>query len=169
MKLRPFLDGDADLVASWLADPQISKWLYFGPEAGVPSALSLRIMRRRPQHALRLFTADDDGPPIGLVALSDIDRRAGTAMLWYLLGDGAHRGHGHTTRAVSRLLSAGFSELDLRAVSAWVADGNAASVRVLQHNGFKAVGRQRACHLLDGVPRDRLLFDLLLNEHKERA
>jgi RimJ/RimL family protein N-acetyltransferase len=70
---------------------------------------------------------------------------------------------------VSRLLSIGFSALGLGAVSAWVVDGNTPSLRILERNSFKFIGRQRMCHVLGGAPRDRLLFDLIASEHKERA
>jgi RimJ/RimL family protein N-acetyltransferase len=169
MALRPLEDGDTGTVARWLGDPERAKWLSFGPGVDMISPLALKVMLRREQHLLRLFDAAPDGPAIGVVALSDIDLRFRIAMLWYALGDGAHRGRGCTSRAVGMLLTMGFAELGLEAVNAWAVDGNVASIRILERNGFKLIGRQRRCHVVDGTRHDRLLFDLIASEHKERA
>jgi RimJ/RimL family protein N-acetyltransferase len=169
MHLKPINDREIETVAQWLRDPESTKWLSFGPGVDVLSPPALKLMLRRDQHLLRLFSPSAEGPPAGVVALCDVDRRFRTAMLWYVLGDKALSGRGHTSRAVSRLLAIGFSELGLGAVSAWVVDGNVASLRILEANGFKFVGRQRRCHVIDGAPRDRLLFDIIASEHKERA
>ena len=151
--------------AGWLADAANARWLDFGAGVQTLTAPALILMTRRPNHLLRVFTADGEDEAAGLVAFSDIVRPAGTARLWYVLGAKGHAGRGLTTRAVSRLLTVGFTELGLVAVNAWAVDGNAASVRVLERNGFRLVGRQRRCHVMDGRRHDRLLYDLLAEEH----
>jgi len=82
-----------------------------------------------------------------------------------VLGDKTYAGRGYTSRAVGQLLTLGFTTLGLETVSAWAVEDNAASIQVLVRNGFLAIGRQRQCHVIDGRPRDRLLFDLLASEH----
>lgn len=165
MRLRSLEDRDIPLVAGWLAEPGTRQWLWFGPGVQSLSPASLKMMARRDLHVLRLFAADADGPPVGIVALSDVDRAFRTAALWFVLGDPAHRGRGLTSRAVKSLLTEGFGE-GIAAVSAWAVSGNAASVRVLERNGFRFIGRQRACHRIDGHARDRLLYDLVADEHR---
>jgi RimJ/RimL family protein N-acetyltransferase len=167
MKLEPLEDGHVELVAGWLAAPQNARWLRFGAGVERLSPASLKMMAQRDLHVLRLFSVADR--PIGVVALSDVDRQFGTATLWYVLGDLEHRGRGHTSRAVSRLLSIGFSELGLVSVNAWVVEDNTSSLRVLARNNFRIIGRQRQCHRLEGRPRDRLLFDLVASEHEEKT
>jgi RimJ/RimL family protein N-acetyltransferase len=169
MNLRPLEGGDVGLVAGWLSAPENARWLSFGPGIEVLSPVSLKVMAARDTHVLRLFTADEAEAPIGIVALSDVDRRCKTATLWYVLGNARYGGRGYASRAVSRLLSEAFSRLGLEAVNAWAVDGNARSIRILERNGFKLVGEQRRCHLIDGIPRSRLLFDLLAAEHQEQA
>jgi RimJ/RimL family protein N-acetyltransferase len=68
--------------------------------------------------------------------------------------------------ATSKFLTVVFRDLGLRAVNTWIVDGNP-SLRSLQRLNFRFIGRQRRCHLVDGVPHDRLLFDLLAEEHRE--
>ena len=171
MQLRMLDDQHLDRVAGWTQAPEHAKWLRFGPGISSLSAGALRLMRQRELHRLRAF-GPDPGVPSGLVALSDIDPEFGTATLWYVLGDDRLRGQGYTSRAVALLIDEAFTELALAAVTAWVVDGNVASMRVLERNGFRFAGRHRRCHLVDGVARDRLLFDRLAsdepNEHADR-
>jgi RimJ/RimL family protein N-acetyltransferase len=167
--LSPLSSDDVTTVAGWLARPEIGKWLDFGPGHERLDSLALKFMLTRQQyHVLFTFTPEAGGQKIGVVALSNLHRAFGTAMLWYALGDPTHGSRGRTTRAVSELLSVGFEQLGLGAINAWTVSGNEASRRVLEKNGFTLIGRQRRCHLVDGKMRDRLLFDLLSAEFTGR-
>jgi len=59
--------------------------------------------------------------------------------------------------------------LGLCAINAWTVETNAAAQRGLERLGFRYVGRLRKCHYIDGRALDRLLYDLLANEYRERA
>jgi RimJ/RimL family protein N-acetyltransferase len=167
MKLVP-LDHPAliELAATWLGRTENYKWLDFGGGAQALSAVSLRIMAQRDLHLLRVFTPDDSDLPIGIVALSDIRRESRTAgSLWAVLG--RKRSADYAVRAVSKLLTCGFGEVGLEAVSAWTVESNVGARRVLEQLKFRYVGRQRRRHWIDGRPYDRLLYDLLATEHCE--
>jgi RimJ/RimL family protein N-acetyltransferase len=165
MQVRPLESSDVDVVAGWMADPENYKWLDFGAGQQVLSAASIALMRQRDLHDLRVFGAADDPRAAGIVALSNICRRFRSATLWYVLGDKSQAGRGLTSRAVSCMVTAGFREHGLESIHAWAVVGNLASIRVLEKNGFRLIGRQRRCHVVDGQPRDRLLFDILATEH----
>jgi RimJ/RimL family protein N-acetyltransferase len=165
MTLRDLEITDLPLVSGWLAEKENYQWLDFGYGTQILSSATLKIMTQRDIHALRLFAADPASTPIGLVALSSIARNFGTATLWYVLGDKRYANRGHTSRAVSALLTLAFTELGLRAVNAWTVETNVASRRVLDRNRFRFIGRQRACHEVDHKALDRLHFDLLASEH----
>jgi RimJ/RimL family protein N-acetyltransferase len=68
--------------------------------------------------------------------------------------------------ATSKFLTLAFRDLGLRAINTWIVDRNP-SLRSLQRLNFRFIGRQRQCHIIDGRPHDRLLFDLLAAEHRE--
>lgn len=165
MILRAIESGEIELVAGWLAQKDNYQWLDFGGGRQVLSAQSLGIMIQRDIHLLRVYCPGIDAPPVGLVSLSDIDRKFKTARLWYLLGDKEFGGRGLTTRAVSLILDKGFRDLGLVAINAWTVKHNVGSIRVLKRNNFRQVGVQRQCHYIDGRAFDRLLFDLLAEEH----
>jgi RimJ/RimL family protein N-acetyltransferase len=166
MRVRTAADRDLEMIASWLAEPRISKWLDFGTERPL-TALALKYAIS--QGSMRLFTyarPDEEHTPIGVVGLSSIHPRFRTALLWYALGDPRFAGRGLTGRAAAaaEVVRIGLEELELRAINAWVVVGNEASVRILENIGFRRIGRQRRCHLLEGRRRDRLLFDIVASE-----
>lgn len=152
------------LAAEWLARPENHQWLHFGPGPAITPAL-VKIMSQRDSHLVRVFTAEH-GEPIGIVGLNSIDRAFRTATWWVVAGETSFRQRGHSTLASSKLLTLGFRDLGLVAINTWAVDGNP-SVRMIERLGFRFVGRQRACHYIDGRPHDRLLYDLLASEHRE--
>jgi RimJ/RimL family protein N-acetyltransferase len=169
MRIRPAADRDLELIVGWLAQPRIARWLDFGSERP-PTALGLKYALG--QGGTRLFTYAPADPaqaaPVGVVGLSSIQPRFRTALLWYALGEPRFAGRGLTARAAAEVVRIGFEELDLRAINAWVVDGNEASVRILESIGFQRIGRQRQCHRIDSQPRDRLLFDIMASEFTPR-
>ena len=167
MNLRPIDGSEIPLVAEWLSRKENYQWLDFGDGTQILNVVSLKIMLQRDLHLLRIITSDSEDAPIGLVALSNINRNFRTAVLWYVLGDKRYGGQGYMTRAVSKFLTIVFGELGLQAVNAWVVEGNLPSVRILERNNFRPVGSLRKCHYIDDQPSNRLLFDLLASEHKE--
>jgi RimJ/RimL family protein N-acetyltransferase len=169
MHLRPLETDDLETVAGWMALEENSQWLDFGGGRQVLTAASLALMRQRDLHCLRLFTSDEGDPPIGIVALSNLIESFKSGTLWYVLGNKRYSGHGYTSRAVSDMLSIGFGQLKLESVNAWAVAKNTASVRVLEKNGFSLIGRQRRCHLIGRQLQDRLLFDLLSEEHEKHG
>jgi RimJ/RimL family protein N-acetyltransferase len=152
------------LVAGWLARKENYQWLDFGDGHQMVDARWLKIAVQRGTHVLRIFTSDEDGTPIGVVGLSNVNRHFKTATLWVVLGEKAYAGRGYATRAVSEMLTAAFEELGLHTVNTWIVDRNP-SLRVAERVKFRPMGRQRQCHYIDGHPYDRLWFDLLASEH----
>lgn len=167
MKLLPLDKPELiELAAGWLSKYENYKWLDFGNGVQQLTPVALKIMTQRDLHVFRAYTADDDGDqPIGVVALTNVDRKFKTASLWVVLGN--KRYGGCTARACSRMLTFGFTELGLQAVNAWTVETNVAARRVLERLHFRYSGRLRQCHYIDGRPYDRLLFDLVAAEHKE--
>lgn len=166
MKLLPLDSAERiALAAEWLGQYENYKWLDFGNGVQKLTPVTLKIMTQRDLHVFRLHTADDEDLPVGIVGLTNVDRHFKTASLWGVLG--RKRYAGCTTRACSKLLTYAFTELGLRAVNAWTTEINVAAQRALERLHFRYIGRQRQCHEIDGRPYDRLLYDLLADEHRE--
>src|SRR2546430_13842292 len=107
-----------ELVANWLSQEGNCKWLDFGNGVHSPSAVSLKVMTQRDLHVLRVFTPHDSDLPIGVVGLSNVDRRFKTAgSMWAVLGQKRYGGYG--ARAGAKLVTLGFTGLGLESVGAW--------------------------------------------------
>jgi RimJ/RimL family protein N-acetyltransferase len=165
MNLLPLDTPAIRLAAQWLERAENHQWLDFGHGVRSLTAPLLTLMNKHELHRLRMYTPDDSDTPIGIIGLSDITTRRESATLWYVLGDKRFGGRSYTSRAVAGMLTLGFGDVGLQVVHAWAVEANAPSVRVLERNGFKLVGRLRRCHQIDGALFDRLLFDMLRDEH----
>ena len=161
--IEPLTQEYVTLVAGWLDRPDVWKWLDFGRGRQRLPEAALTLMLRQDAQRLWLVRAAG-GNPVGVVALGDISPTFGTAVLWYVIGVVDARGRGIATASVNATIAEAFGALALHAVQAWVVRGNEASVRVLERNGFQRVGVQRACHVVDGDRRDRVLFDRLAGD-----
>lgn len=167
MQLKPLDSSELiELVASWLSQKENYQWLDFGG-GRQPTPALVKIMAQRDTNVLRVFTADDDTTPIGVVGLNNVDRYNKTAMIWAVLGDKSCARGGYATRAISKLLTLGFRELALGSIHSWSVEHNSAGIEVTKRLNLRFVGRQRQCHRIDGRAFDRLLFDILPDEHKE--
>lgn len=167
MRLRPLETGsDFELAAHWLQEKDNYQWLDFGNGRQGITPMVLRIMAQRDTHLLRLYLLHGDENPIGIVALNNVDRHMRTGTLWMVAGEKDFRHRGWTRIAASRLLTLAFQELGLHSVNTWTVEHNP-SQRTIARLGFRFIGRQRRCHVIDGQPYDRLLFDLLASEHRE--
>jgi RimJ/RimL family protein N-acetyltransferase len=169
MELIPF-EGEQliSLGASWLAEKRNHQWLDFGDGNGPIGTAALNHMSRDDAHIIRAFTADDDDTPIGLVALSSVNRDFRSAVLWALLGDRRYDAKGYVFRATSAILTLGFTDFGLECVNTWAVECNHASLRILGKLNFTPIGRERHCHYIDGRPFDRLLFELQSADHRSR-
>ena len=166
MKLLPLDNSEAiELASRWLAAEENARWLDFGNGVQRVSPVTLKIMTQRDIHALRLYTANGSDDPAGVVGLANIDRNFKTASVWCVLGDKRHGGS--STRAVSQMLTVGFGQLGLEAISAWTVEINIAGQKLIARLPFKFIGRLRHCHWIGGRAYDRLLFDMLAAEHRE--
>jgi ribosomal-protein-alanine N-acetyltransferase len=104
---------------------------------------------------------EEDGTLIGLAALSAIARGpAQSANLGYWVAE-ASGGRGVATEAVRQLLGYAFGELELHRVQAGTLLHNAASQRVLEHNGFERIGVARSYLRIAGRWQDHVLFQRL--------
>ena len=167
MKLLPLDTPEIlELVTRWLAEKENYQWLDFGNGRPIVTSALLKIMAQRETHFLRAYTSDRDDTAIGIVGLNSVDRTFKSATFWGVSGDKSFYNRGYSTIASSKLMTLAFRDLGLHAVNTWAVDHNP-SLRTIERLGFRFIGRQRQCHYIDGRPYDRLLFDLLANEHRE--
>ena len=167
MQLKPLDSPEViRLVADWLGRKENYQWLDFGDGRQLVTAEWLKIAMQRGTYFMRAFTSDRDDRLIGVVGLSNVNRQFKSATIWIVVGDKSYGARGNATVAASRMLTLGFGTLGLHTINTWIVEHNP-SIRIAQRLGFRLIGRQRQCHVIDGKPYDRLWFDLLASEHEE--
>ena len=162
MQIRKLEKADTELVCRWLTAPENSQWFDFGN--ATPQVQDARLLLARSSTLARVFTADDSGEPIGVVALVAIHSAFKTATLLAALGDKRHERQGHTVQALYELMREGFTTLGLNSIHVWIAAPNQYSLRMARKLGFTKIGTQRACHVVAGKTVDRIWFDILPSE-----
>ena len=118
-------------------------------------------------YAFGIFRLGDDAL-LGGVSLSNV-RRGVTqaAALGYWLGVPYVR-QGYMSDAVAAAIAFSFIELKLHRVEAATLPDNAASIRVLERNGFQREGFARSYLKINGTWRDHVLFGLVADD-RERS
>jgi ribosomal-protein-alanine N-acetyltransferase len=144
IELRPFVAEDAPTMQGVYGDPAVMRWVGDGPTADVDGAAAL----------LAGYIAHQDR--YGFSSWALVDRATGTLFgdaglgyehgqvhLGYTLAQ-AWWGRGYATEAARLCVAAAFDELYLPSVRAIAEPENAASIRVLEKAGFRAVGHRLA-------------------------
>ena len=90
----------------------------------------------------------------------NVNNAFGNAMLWGVRARLRPPTKVRTRNVLLEVLKHGFKAHGLHSVHAWVVDCNRVSSMLMRSIGMTEMGRMRQCHLLDGVPHDRLLFDI---------
>ena len=166
--LREYRTGDLDAVMRYAEDPEVTRYLPWGPEGPEEAAAflehvaaeSLIVPRRQYEVAVVLR---DTGELIGggRIGVLSPQRRSGD-IGYVLCRDQWGRGIGSE---VARLLVGfGFESLRLHRVEATCDPANIASRRVLEKVGMQLEGRRRDDFPVRGRWRDSLLFAILEGE-----
>ena len=119
-------------------------------------------------YAFGVFATETD-TLVGGVSLSNV-RRGVTqaAQLGYWLGL-PHLRQGYMTEAVATVLPYAFYGLRLHRIEAATLANNAASIRVLERNGFEREGFARSYLKINGEWRDHILFAIIADDHQAQS
>ena len=158
--LRPATAEDCPAIAAWLNDPAINAMLSANLRDGGVTGPALALGLRRKDQAWFVFSPAAKAAPAGLIAVDSIDRGDGVGNLWFLLGDRAQAGRGLTSAAIDEFCHD--NPAGLHVATAWIIDGNAASVRCLEKAHFSHVGRIAEGVRWQGGRRDRILMQRIL-------
>lgn len=158
ISIEPAAPRHCASVVSWLADPNIHRWLtQQWRDPGSHPALVSTLFRSKKNC---LYIAVVDEVPCGITALADIEQLDRTAMLWYLLGNRALQGRGVMTKAVRMFVERVFREKGFESLYAWVMEDNEPSIHLLGRVGFSPAGRIRFATRSGNRQVHRLLFDI---------
>jgi RimJ/RimL family protein N-acetyltransferase len=162
--LRPFRAGDHAAVHAFAADPQVVRWMDWGPntpeETTIFLGLALQSELESPRTHYRFAVVRAAGDAlIGSAELhvESVEHRRGS--MGYLVATAA-QGQGFATEAARALLDFGFAEdgADLHRISATCDPENTGSARVLEKIGMRREGHLRDFFEIRGEWRDRLTY-----------
>ena len=171
--LRPFVPEDFDAVFAMQSDPDVTRWLYWGPrsEEEVRAALELKIA------ATAIVTEDDPlflaavrqdtGTLVGDFVLGWASAQHGTGEVGFIVHPD-HQGHGYATEAGEVLLRLAFDELGLHRVIGRTEARNAGSARVLEKLGMRQEAHLVENEWVRGEWQSELVYAILDREWRAR-
>jgi len=157
--VRPLQEGDYSLVAGWLMDPAINRYLYAEWRDRDISDKLIALAANGKKNRMWLGLVDDK--PYALIAVGGVEPKDRSGILWYLRGSGVERIPGAMTRCAALAIREAFRTLDLHSISGSVQADNIGSMKILETIGFKRVGVMREAFFVDGQFMDRVVYDLL--------
>jgi RimJ/RimL family protein N-acetyltransferase len=166
--LRELRDGDFDDVHAYAADPQVARFMDWGPNAQAETEtfmdLKLAEQMRWPRDEVTLAVEHlADRRVIGSIRLAVSDRANLTGDFGYSLNSAYWR-QGYATEAARAVVDAGFKVLGLHRIWAECDVDNAGSWGVMEKLGMRREAHFRDGKLIKGAWRDRYLYAVLADE-----
>ena len=165
LTLRPLTDGDVPLLAKWLFEPEVLRWLQLSedpPELRTEEAVRERFERMQADPFTMTWRIDTkEGRPIGQIELVNIHPLQRRAEMHMAIGEKDTWGQGYAMPAVRRLLQYAFEDLGLRRVYLTPDADNARAIRAFEKCGFVREGLLREHRLRHGQPTDMLMMGVL--------
>jgi RimJ/RimL family protein N-acetyltransferase len=166
--LRELGDKDAPAVQAYAGDPEVVRFLDWGPNTPGDTVRFLAVARaardavpRTVYHLAIVLKAADR--LIGGCRIEIRNAASGAGDLGYVLGR-PHWGQGFTTEAIRALVGFGFEHLALHRIWATCDVRNAASARVLEKLGMTREGHLRHDVRWKGEWRNSYLYAILETE-----
>jgi ribosomal-protein-alanine N-acetyltransferase len=173
LRLREFRDEDLEDIHAYGGDPQVSRFMDWGPNTPKDSRdfldrqLKAQGAWPRPDVSLAI-ELKATGKVIGAIRLWVVDAQTRTAELGYSLGR-AHWRQGIATEAAHAMLDAGFRTLGLHRIIATCDVRNRGSWGVMRKLGMRREGRMRQERQAKGAWRDTYLYAVLAHEYLTRV
>ena len=138
LALRPFRMSDAPAIFEFQGDAETMRFTYLAPslQACVERLVAYEDMRQLNGFAPWTILSTDEKLVLGWggLGIDPYDQAWGPEVIYALRP--SHWGRGLATELVQHTLNFAFSDLHLGLVNAFARPENAASVRVLEKNGF---------------------------------
>jgi RimJ/RimL family protein N-acetyltransferase len=161
--LRPPRIEEAEVMISWFADPDITRFLLLRfPPSLTGEKEWLETMGKSAEHVI--WAIERDGRIVGNTGLHDIDWVNQRAVTGTVIGDKSAWNQGIATEVMALRTRYAFTQLPLRKLQSTFIDGNQYSWGAQQKAGYRQVGRHREHHFRDGSWRDEVLTEVLRSD-----
>jgi UDP-4-amino-4,6-dideoxy-N-acetyl-beta-L-altrosamine N-acetyltransferase len=162
-ELRPVNEADRQRLLTWRNLPDVSRWMYTDHTISQEEH-DAWFDRALTRDDARFWIIVADGIDSGMVSVSQIDLRHGTAFWAFYLAEAAVRGRGVGAFTEFTILELVFGEMGLRKLNCEVLATNPAVVAMHERFGFQREGLFRAEIVKSGVPTDVHRLGILAEE-----
>lgn len=161
--LRPPRVEEAQLMASWFEDMEVTRFLKlrFPPTLDAEKEWLERVGKAPDQV---VWGVEREARLIGTTGLHEINwiqQRAGTGTV---IGDKSAWRQGIASEVMALRTRYAFTQLALRKLTSSFIEGNEASWRAQQKAGYRQIGRYREQEFRDGEWRDMILTEVLKSD-----
>jgi RimJ/RimL family protein N-acetyltransferase len=168
--LREFRVSDFDAVHEYASDPEVVRYMPFGPnilkqtQDFLDRAINRQKEKTRIDYELAVILKETN-KLIGGCRINKVSEIQ--AHIGYIYNKN-YWGYGYATETAKALVAFGFNDLGVHRIYATCDPDNIASQRVLEKAGLILEGRLREDMMIHGEYRDSLIFGLLDNEWKTK-
>jgi len=160
--LRPLTAEDIDeTYVSWFRDEQVTAFLEARNISREDAIAHLEAGRIDNSYVVYAIIHAQSGIHVGNIKLGPVNWKHRFADCVTVIGRRDFWGRGIATTAIREAIRIAFDDLDLRRLTASIADGNDGSVRAYTRAGFQIEGRLAGQWLIDGQARDSILIGCL--------
>lgn len=169
LELRPLRPKDVDeAYVRWLNDPEVVRYTEARHIRHTLRSVRDYVARcddRRGSHLLGIFELDS-GRHVGNVKIGPVSTPHRCASMGLIIGEKSCWGRGYATEAIGLAVHYAFTVLNLHKLTAGVIEGNEASLRAFEKNGFSVEGVHRKQNYCEENWRDVTILGLLVEEWK---
>jgi RimJ/RimL family protein N-acetyltransferase len=166
--IRPLTPDDLDRHHALFSDPEVVRYLYFGPfdRAAAQEHLERRSVVELPSEGGWInfgVEVQGDGVLIGELAMGFISAGHAHYEVGYVF-DAAYEGHGYATEGAAMIVELAFAGLGAHRVSGRLDARNDASARVLERLGMRREAHFLENEFVKGEWTDELVYAVLESE-----
>lgn len=160
VELRRHSRENYPLYAGWYGDPEVWRLTSWAAAPLGPPAVERLFEERENSVTDDSFAIHlrDEGEPIGVISLMNINEAKGSADLSVIVGHPEDRHHGYGAEAIGLIVDYGFDERGLKSVGLSVFDFNEGAISTYYKLGFSDEGRVRRAVERDGEFHDAILM-----------
>lgn len=167
--LREFVKSDWKSVHEYASDPEVVRFLEWGPNTADESLSflegTLACQREKPRRIFEFaITLKENGKLIGACGLRLRENDHEQADLGYCYNR-SYWGHGYAREASKAVVDFAFKNLNLHRIAATCDSSNLGSAAVLRHTGMRQEGHLIQERKVRGEWRDTLQFAILKQEY----
>ena len=166
--LRDFVQSDCEAVLAYQQDPLYLRYNEWTSRTAEDVRQFVQVFLDHQKQVPRIkfqfaVTLKPTGQLIGNCGVRRDSAQAQEADMGYEL-DPRHWGRGYATEAARTVMDFGFSQMNLRRISAWCVADNVGSARVLEKLGMQRMGRVREHQYFKGKWWDTLSYAISYEE-----